>query len=214
VVICAYKAPALCLNSTFKLVQFSIKLICKSAWQEPLEILQMTLGSLRDQNGHIHPSEIEVVLAMEFKDDTRDETFQALNKEFMCETNPVFARFTQTVHKLDDVGVEVAGKSSNENHAVRELYKMKTDEGVNPERVMVTICDADSLFAPEYLAQLDLTYTHYPNPGNLIYDSPINTYRNYFDAEVMISQWESMRCYYQFQTIWRCHITMSSYPMR
>ena len=78
---------------------------------------------------------IQVVIASEFRDPERDQTFSALEDEFMPQAGPaVFKRLIQTVHKMDDSAVEVAGKSSNENHAVRELYKIKTAEGVDPSK--------------------------------------------------------------------------------
>merc|ERR1711988_786718 len=195
-----------------------VMLVC--AYKEPVDVLKMTIGSIRDQKGHIAPSAIEVVVAMEFKDDTRDATFQALMDEFMPEGGtPTFKRLIQTVHKLDDAGIETAGKSSNENHAVRELFKMKTAEGISPFKVLVTICDADSLFAPEYFAQLDYTWTQYPSPELLIYDGPLNTYRNFFEAEFLIQAFETMRCAFQATTVWRqwkktCGVTSSDWaPM-
>jgi len=173
-------------------------------YKEPLEVLQMTLRSVRDQKGHVPASEIEVVLACEFKDPERDETFNRLTEEFMPVGGPmVFKRFIQTVHRLDDEGVEVAGKSSNENHAIRELYAMKTAEGVSPSKVLVTIADADSLFAPEYYAQLDHTWACYPSPELLMYDGPLNTYRNYFEIEFFIQAFESMRCTSQTTSVWK-----------
>jgi len=173
-------------------------------YKEPLEVLQMTLRSIRDQKGHIPASKIEVVVACEFRDDGRDQTFEALKSEFMPPGGPpVFKRLIQTVHKLDDDGVEVAGKSSNENHAVRELYKLKTEEGVDPTKVLVTIADADSLFAPEYFAQLDFTWACYPSPELLIYDGPLNTYRNYFDLEFLIQAYESKRSTAQTVSVWK-----------
>ena len=94
-----------------------------------LPLLRIHAKSLHDQVA------LQVVVACEFRDSGRDETFNALKEEFMPKGGPAaFKRLIQTVHKMDNDGVEIAGKSSNENHAVRELYKLKTAEGADPKK--------------------------------------------------------------------------------
>jgi len=115
-----------------------------------------------------------------------------------------------TVHTLCEG--EIAGKSSNENHAVRELYK-KLAPTRDPFGVMLTICDVDSLFATRFIEQLDWSYQQYANPGHLLYDSPINTYRNYWDADIFIRAYESFRCQLALGKIWDFCGCQSNYSL-
>jgi len=173
-------------------------------YKEPLSVLRMTVGSLAKQS--FDPKGIYIVLATEARDSTAEESFGALQEEY----GATFGDMMMTVHTLCDG--EVAGKSSNENHAVRELYK-KLVQTHNPYRVMVTICDVDSLFAERYIEQLDWTYQQYPNPGQLLYDAPINTYRNYFEADVFIRTFESARCQSAMTKIWQFQACQSNYSL-
>jgi cellulose synthase/poly-beta-1,6-N-acetylglucosamine synthase-like glycosyltransferase len=174
------------------------------AYKEPLDILQMTIGSLASQTYDTH--RMIVVLAMEFKDDTRDATFHALQKEFGVH----FADMWQTVHRLTEG--EIPGKSSNENHAVREIYDRLVPTH-DPYSVMVTICDADSLFAPRYIEQLDWTFEQYPNPEYLIYQGILNTYRNFFDANIFIRTFEVARVHLDMSKIWTFKSVQSNYSL-
>jgi len=170
-------------------------------YKEPLSVLRMTLTSLQKQT--FDSRKIHIVLATEARDSTAEESFRLLTDEF----GPCFADMMKTVHTLCEG--EIAGKSSNENHAVRELYKKLVPDH-NPYRVMVTICDVDSLFAPRYIEQLDWSFQQHPNPSMLIYDGPINTYRNFFDADIFIRAYETFRCHLAFSKIWDTPVACQS----
>ena len=53
-----------------------------------------------------------------------------------------------------------------------------------------------------YIEQLDWSYQQHANPSQLIYDGPLNTYRNYFEADIVIRTYESLRCQAAFSKIW------------
>ena len=104
-------------------------------YKEPLEVLRATVASIADA----HLSEnIMVVLACEARDSGADATFQTLKEEF----DGRLRSFVKTSHVL--APGEIVGKSSNENYACRELWKMVETEGLDPFSVMVTTTDADS----------------------------------------------------------------------
>merc|ERR1740117_133180 len=85
-------------------------------YKEPISVLRMTLDSLAAQT--YTSTGIHICIAFEFKDPGRDTTFDTLVAEY----GNSFASMTKSVHKLCEG--EIAGKSSNENHAVRELFKL------------------------------------------------------------------------------------------
>jgi len=174
------------------------------SYKEPLDILRMTVGSLAKQS--FDSKSIHIVLATEARDPTAEESFNTLVTEYGAN----FGDMMRTVHTLADG--EIVGKSSNENHAVRELYK-KLAPTHDPYRVMVTVCDVDSLFAHRYIEQLDWTYQQHPNPSQLLYDGPINTYRNYWDADIFIRTFESFRCQLAMSLIWEFQSCQSNYSL-
>ena len=156
--------------------------ICE--YKEPYDVLAETLRSLKDQT--LAHNTI-VVIAQEARDPEADETFQRLLEL----SGGKFRDFVCTRHTLLDG--EVAGKSSNENHAVRELYKRIQKEGVDPYEVMVTVADADSHFDTVFLEQLESEFCKLPDGRHTLFDSPINTYRNLPDCGSMVQHFEISR---------------------
>lgn len=154
-------------------------------YKEPLEVLRATIASIADQT---LAENTMVILACEARDKEADDTFAALYGEFQDRLRS----FTKTTHVL--AAGEVVGKSSNENHACRELYKTIQQEGLDPFRVMVTTCDADSLFDRVFLEQLEAEYCRTPDGRRFIYNSPINTYRNLAECHPLVKAFEVRRC--------------------
>lgn len=94
-----------------------------------------------------------VVLAMEERDATARATAAAVVGEF----GGCFRALYCTLHELKPG--EVAGKSSNENWAVRCAKRRLCDElGARSDRVVVTVCDADTYFHARYFAALSCAY--------------------------------------------------------
>jgi len=58
----------------------------------------------------------------------------------------------------------------------------------------VTVCDADSLFDAVFLDQFEGEFWRMPNGRRCIYDSPINTYRNFPECSLPTQIIEVMRC--------------------
>lgn len=81
------------------------------------------------------------------------------------------------VHDL--LPTERAGKGSNENFALRELREQILEEGGDMWQTMVTVCDADSVFAANYFDALENAYAGQLDGRSLIYSAPRNTYRNF-----------------------------------
>lgn len=154
-------------------------------YKEPLEVLRATVASIADQT---LAENTMVILACEARDAGADDTFAALASEFQGRLRS----FTKTTHVL--AAGEVVGKSSNENHACRELYKMIEQEGLDPFQVMVTTCDADSLFDRVFLEQVEAEYCRTPDGRRFIYNSPINTYRNLAECHPIVKAFEVRRC--------------------
>lgn len=85
-------------------------IVCQ--YKEPLEVLVATIESLAMNT---LASNTIVLLACEDRDPNANDIFDALLKEYAC----YFRAFIKTTHHLESN--EVAGKSSNENHAARGI---------------------------------------------------------------------------------------------
>jgi hypothetical protein len=137
-----------------------------------------------------------IVLASEARDDTAQSKFKFLQAKY----GPSFRHFMQTLHPLTEG--EIVGKSSNENYAVRKLYEYiqhnnddPSGDRLDPFQVMLTICDADSLFDTVFLEQVEGEYWRTaPDASRVIYDSPINTYRNLGECDWLTQMFEITRC--------------------
>ena len=163
------------------------------SYKEPMSVMQRTLASLTVQS--FGSKKLHVVLAMEARDPDHDAMFKAMQKKFAGS----FASLCKTVHKLEPG--EIPGKSSNENHAVRCVFA-KFACTHDPYRVMITICDVDSVFAPRFFEQLEWSFLQQPTPERLVFCGPLNTWGNFWDANVFIRQFEIDRCTHDMSRMW------------
>jgi hypothetical protein len=157
--------------------------ICQ--YKEPLEVLDATVESLVEST--LAHNTI-IVLACEGRDPLADSVFETLESKYSHH----FRNFLKTTHQLS--AGEVIGKSSNENHAVRQLSSYAQREGMDPFEVMVTICDADSLFDRVFLEHVEAEFWRMPDGRRAIYNAPINTYRNLSDCNLLVQAVEMSRC--------------------
>jgi cellulose synthase/poly-beta-1,6-N-acetylglucosamine synthase-like glycosyltransferase len=154
-------------------------------YKEPLEVLDATIESLA-QSTLAHST--VVVLACEDRDGNADSVFQVLEGKY----GHYFRDMIKTSHILEPG--EIAGCSSNENFAARKVYEYAVGECLDPFNVMVTICDADSLFDPVYLEHVEAEFWRTPGGQRAIYDAPINTYRNLRECNLLVQATEISRC--------------------
>lgn len=160
------------------------------AYKEPLEVLQRTFASILNQTGIARQP--MMVLATERRDETRHACARAVAE--LCHAQGRRGRFMLTEHLLEED--ETIGKHSNENWAVREIYKQLVEtEGLDPFEVMVTIVDADSIVSKTYLANVENYFRAQRDGRRLIYNGPLNTYRNFASACLLAQIYELMRCH-------------------
>eukprot|EP00930_Biecheleria_cincta_P028593 TRINITY_DN1995_c0_g1_i1.p1 TRINITY_DN1995_c0_g1~~TRINITY_DN1995_c0_g1_i1.p1 ORF type:complete len:580 (-),score=73.34 TRINITY_DN1995_c0_g1_i1:106-1845(-) len=156
-----------------KLSSFRLKhYVVIPAYKEPVMVLARTLASLPRRTADSNKS-VHVIMAMESKDSTHQETFEELQRMFESQFNSI----EMTVHTL--LPTERAGKGSNENFALRELRGQILEAGGDLWQTMVTVCDADSVFAPNYFNALESAYAGQLDGRSMIYSAPRNTYRNF-----------------------------------
>eukprot|EP00931_Biecheleriopsis_adriatica_P052804 TRINITY_DN3078_c0_g2_i3.p1 TRINITY_DN3078_c0_g2~~TRINITY_DN3078_c0_g2_i3.p1 ORF type:complete len:1132 (+),score=179.18 TRINITY_DN3078_c0_g2_i3:81-3398(+) len=157
-------------------------------YKEPLTVLRRTISSIAQASQTHLGGQLTVVLACEARDVGASDSFKALKNEFA----EVFEEIMFTQHVL--LPGELAGKSSNENFAVREVYKRYVDDlGMDPFQIMLTICDADSIFHPGYFADVEVTFWSHRDGRRFIYTGPLNTYRNLSSGPIITQFYEILR---------------------
>ena len=86
-----------------------------------------------------------------------------------------FEQLILTIHPfgLDN---EIPGKCSNANYSLRQAVEvLREDLGneFNPERIIVTTCDADSHFHTSYISALTSKFLQEKNPHGVIFQAPL-----------------------------------------
>eukprot|EP00747_Dinoflagellata_sp_TGD_P170241 gnl/TRDRNA2_/TRDRNA2_201310_c0_seq1.p1 gnl/TRDRNA2_/TRDRNA2_201310_c0~~gnl/TRDRNA2_/TRDRNA2_201310_c0_seq1.p1 ORF type:complete len:658 (+),score=68.84 gnl/TRDRNA2_/TRDRNA2_201310_c0_seq1:36-1976(+) len=163
-----------------------LHVIVVPAYKEPLEVLERTFETIAAQEGLRRPA--MAVFASEARDETRYQTYKALKA--LCADR---IKLLLTEHVLEDG--EAAGKASNENFAVRELHRVLDEQAIDPFEVMVTIADADSLLSKTYCAHLESFFYTQRDGRRMIYDGPLNTYRNFACGNLLTQYVELARCH-------------------
>ncbi len=138
-------------------------------YKEPIHILDRTINSLANQE--ISKKQISVVLAMEFKEDSkeRERKVNFLQKKF----GNIFANFLVTVHKL--APGEAVGKASNECYAaITAKKRIKIDMNYTT----ATSCDADHVFHPKHFSVLTYKFLDDPNRYKKFWQPAVLLYNN------------------------------------
>mmetsp|Transcript_34401 Transcript_34401/g.78414 ORF Transcript_34401/g.78414 Transcript_34401/m.78414 type:complete len:1099 (-) Transcript_34401:121-3417(-) len=157
-------------------------------YKEPNKVLERTVRSLVSQKGVSTPM---ICFATEARDESRYEMLECVKE--ICEKHE--HRLIHTEHELKDD--ETVGKSSNENHAVRQVYELLVEqEKYDPYEVMVTIIDADSIVSSVYLAHVEASFQKQVDGRRLIFNGPLNTYRNLGEANLLVQYYELFRCHH------------------
>eukprot|EP00802_Teleaulax_amphioxeia_P009869 Tamp_09891.p1 GENE.Tamp_09891~~Tamp_09891.p1 ORF type:complete len:620 (+),score=148.31 Tamp_09891:79-1938(+) len=119
-------------------------------YKEPISKLRQTLDTIASQSiAH----QIVICMGMESRDPKAHEVALQLQAEYAHKVGG----FCYTAHTLESG--EVAGKSSNENWAARCVKRLMVDKmRINPDHVVLTVCDADSFFHPNHFAYLTHSY--------------------------------------------------------
>jgi Glycosyl transferase family group 2 len=134
--------------------------------------LEKTLDHLKDQD--IDHSQLHVVLAMEERSEGCHDRGDALLKKYRKD----FASMHAFYHVLT-VG-EVIGKASNATFAAREISKLAEKNGYDPEKVVVTVCDEDSLLPTDYIPYLNYKYLMDEDGRYRFFAAPVLLYNNFW----------------------------------
>lgn len=148
-------------------------------YKEPREKLIKTIAKVTEQRypkDHIH-----IVLAMEEREgEVAKERSLFLTTMFARR----FANFFTTSHILQKN--EIMGKASNEAWAGRFIEKKVKEMDIDFKNVLITVCDADSLLPPDYLAYLTCEYLKDKQRLFHFYWAPVLLYNNFWQLPLFI----------------------------
>lgn len=152
-------------------------------YKEDLSVLRQTLARVAESP--LARTQVIVVLAMEATDPRSHETADTLQAEFADK----FLHLMATYHPGGLSG-EIPGKSANEawatRHAKRELVEHL---GMNPDHILITISDADSLLHPRHLEALTCLYAAAPAQWRheTVWQAPIRYHGNVWSINPVLN---------------------------
>lgn len=179
-------------------------------YKEPLYVLEETLDSIKNQT--LSGKLITIILATEKKEERteREKKAKALKEKY----EKSFKNFIVTVHEL--TGNEVAGKSSNEKYAAIKAKEILVDKGKNNiDYMVVTSCDADTIFPKKFFAALSFKFLDDPERYNRFWQGPIFYYNNIWELPAITRVPNTLGSIYHLSAISRKDrlINMSTYSL-
>ena len=148
-------------------------------YKESASKMDETLKFIKDQN---YPkSRISIILAMEEREgEEAKKRSEYLTKKYAS----YFREFYTTYHKL--IPGEIIGKASNETFAAKYIDRLIMTNKINPKKVLITVCDADSLLPEDYLSYLTFEYIHDKKRYFHFYWAPVLLYNNFWKLSLPV----------------------------
>ena len=153
-------------NKKFKARSDLEHLITISTYKEPLSLLISTIQSIEIQE--LARSNINLTISFEEKTPALNDKIRSLKKRFLRS----FRRLIFTVHPYNLPG-EIPGKCSNANYGIREAMSQLYHGGVDTDNLIITTCDSDTKFHPEFFNALAEKYSLESNPHESVFQSPL-----------------------------------------
>src|SRR5947209_85463 len=175
---------------------------------ESEEILADTLHYLTLQD--VPLDRVSVVLAFEQRDPSAPDRARRLSARFA----PLFQHFLITFHP--DRDGEVRGKSSNLTWAARQAQAELIDTGrLDPDHLIVTVCDADSRLHHAYLGALGYEVLSHPDGFLHIFQPAILFYANHWRLIAPLRALNSIYSLWELARMVPSHrlVTQSTYSL-
>lgn len=143
-------------------------------YKEPLYKLEATLDRIAKMD--FPYKTIHLVLAFEEREDkeTRTQKEEAIRAKY----GHFFKGILATHHLL--VEGEIPGKASNQTHAAKMIDQYIEEKGMDREKVLITISDADSNFPLNYFSYLTYEFLRDDDRKYHFYWAPVLLYNNFW----------------------------------
>ncbi len=154
-----------------------------SSYKEPVEVIEMAVGSIAAQID-IDLKKIHLVVAQEER--AGKENNQTTIDYFSKKYGHTFGDLIFTEHPAGIEG-ETAGKHSNEAYAAKYFKKHYIDTGkYKLENLTLTSCDVDTVFNQKYFSGLTYNFASNPNRYFRFWQSPIFWHHNINQVPALI----------------------------
>ncbi|KKP86549.1 MAG: hypothetical protein UR89_C0020G0005 [Candidatus Roizmanbacteria bacterium GW2011_GWA2_35_8] len=147
-------------------------------FKEPLHKIDSTIQAITKSDYPI--GKIYLVLAFEKREEQVEEKAKMLENKYKRN----FKKIISIYHELTDI--EEPGKASNQTYACKKVTEFVNFNKLNPKKVIITICDADSLLPKNYFSYL--TYEFLRDTGRLyhFYWAPVLLYNNFWQLPLFV----------------------------
>ena len=142
-------------------------LIVLSTYKEPLSLLIATIETIEIQE--TAATNINLTISFEERTPDLDVKIKTLEEERFTAK---FRRLFLSVHPFGLPG-EIPGKCSNANHGIRASVWQLARCGLDTDRLVITTCDADTRFHPEFCNALTEQFLAAKDPHLCLYQSPL-----------------------------------------
>lgn len=149
----------------------TVQLIFLPTYKEEYPVIRETLRTLAST--HYPASRMMIVLAGEARDQKR---FTDIVEQATQEFAHVFKAFWITTHPRD-LPEEIPGKGSNLHWSCKAILPKIHALGLDPDRVIVSSLDVDTIVHPHYFSCLTYQYLTVPEPTRSSYQ-PVALYNN------------------------------------
>jgi len=146
-------------------------LVFLPTYKEEVGVIRETLRQIL--RGSMPSSKLIIVLAGEERD---RERFEQNVAELMPEFGSKFLQLLSTIHPKN-LPNEIPGKGSNLNFSAKAVVPQILAGGLNPDRVIVSSFDIDTIIHAQYFSCLTYLYLKEPDPTRASYQ-PIPLYNN------------------------------------
>ena len=152
--------------NTFPMNENHQHLIVVSAYKEPVALLISTIESIEVQ--YSAKSSLSLNISFEERTPELTEKIMILEKRFSRK----FSKLFFTIHPYNLPG-EIPGKCSNANFGIRRSLAQLDGLGLDTDNVVITTCDADTKFHPEYFNALSEKFSGLKDPHGCVFQSPL-----------------------------------------
>ncbi len=147
-------------------------------YKEPLYKLESTIRSI--VNNHYPYKNLNLVLAFEKRETEAVKKGRYLKNKF----NQFFKKIFLTYHP--DLPHEEPGKASNQTYAAKIIDQYVEKNNLDRKQIIITICDADSHFSPNYFSYLTYTFLKDKQHDYHFYWAPLLLYNNFWQLPLSI----------------------------
>lgn len=147
-------------------------------YKEPTYKIESTIQSIVD-NDYPHTN-MYLVLAFEKREEEAKDKYRYFKEKYGSN----FRMIIDTYHILQPN--EVPGKASNQTFAARRVDEYVEQQQWDRENCLITICDADSHFPPNYFSYLTYKFTRDEGRKYHFYWAPVLLYNNFWELPFFV----------------------------